>query len=632
MAGFDNDVVYGINADFSNALGGTGADPSGELLTDGQMWIGSTALNPGNTNINVGTLTSPGGSVTIGYSSPNITLEAGGAVPTTFTADSGTATPVANNINLLGGSNGIDTVAAGDTVTFNFDVTEQPTIATSYATPSGTAIPALNVLTFANGTGVSITAAGSTVTVNASATTPLSFPTDSGTATPAANALTIAGSGSITTTGAGATVTVQLTGLTNHALLVGAGTTTITKVGPTATSGQVLQSAGAAADPAFSTATYPSTATGTGTILRADGTNWSPTTSTYPNTNAINTLLYASAANVMSALATANDGVLVTSNTGVPSILAGPGTTGNILQSNAASAPSFSTATYPSTTTINQVLYSSANNVVGGITAANNGTMISSATGVPSWLANGTTGQLLTATTGSPPSWANAPSGGFTTINIQSFTVNGTYTPTANMKYCLVEAVAGGGGGGGAVTTGAGQAAAGAGGGGGSYRYGFYTAADIGASKAVVIGAGGTAGANTGGNGGTGGSTGLTGLFSIDGGAGGTGSGAAAASCATQGGTGGNPTSAGIQAFGASGGSGACGAASNAGAFAIGGNGGSSYFGAGGRGGAAIAGRSAGVNGLTYGGGGGGAAVTASQTGFTGGVGAAGFLWVTEFI
>lgn len=117
------------------------------------------------------------------------------------------------------------------------------------------------------------------------------------------------------------------------------------------TSGQVLQSAGASALPAWTTATFPATATGTGTILRADGTNWVATTSTYPNTNAISTLLYASAANVMSALATANDGLLVTSHTGVPSILAGPGAAGKVLQSNSATPPSYSTATYPATAT-----------------------------------------------------------------------------------------------------------------------------------------------------------------------------------------------------------------------------------------------------------------------------------------
>ena len=82
-------------------------------------------------------------------------------------------------------------------------------------------------------------------------------------------------------------------------------------------------------------------------------------------------------------------------------------TSGQVLQSAGSSAdPVFSTATYPATTTINQILYSSSANVVAGITAANNGTLISGATGIPSFLANGTTGQILTATTGSPPSWS----------------------------------------------------------------------------------------------------------------------------------------------------------------------------------------------------------------------------------
>ncbi len=136
--------------------------------------------------------------------------------------------------------------------------------------------------------------------------------------------------------------------LTNHGVLIGQATSAIAAT-TAGSAGQVLQSGGASADPAYSTATFPGTATGTGTLLRADGTNWVATTSTYPNTNAVSTLLYASSANVMGALTTANNGTLVTSNSGVPSILAGPGTTGNILQSNAAAAPSFSTATYPST-------------------------------------------------------------------------------------------------------------------------------------------------------------------------------------------------------------------------------------------------------------------------------------------
>lgn len=69
----NNQGVFAENADFSGSI-----DPSvlNGLRTNGQLWIGSTALNVGNTHINVGQLTSPDNSVIIGYSSPNITLKA----------------------------------------------------------------------------------------------------------------------------------------------------------------------------------------------------------------------------------------------------------------------------------------------------------------------------------------------------------------------------------------------------------------------------------------------------------------------------------------------------------------------------------------------------------------------------
>lgn len=127
----------------------------------------------------------------------------------------------------------------------------------------------------------------------------------------------------------------------------------------TAASGTVLQGQGVATAPAFSTATYPATTTA-------------------------NQLLYSSATNTVGGLSTANNGLLVTSNSGVPSLLAGSGTTGQVLQSNAAAAPSFSTATYPATTTINQLLYSSAANTVGGLATANSGVLVTSGGGVPS--------------------------------------------------------------------------------------------------------------------------------------------------------------------------------------------------------------------------------------------------------
>lgn len=111
----------------------------------------------------------------------------------------------------------------------------------------------------------------------------------------------------------------------------------------------------------------------------------------------------------------------------------------------------------------------------------------------------------------------NATAGGAQVVS-QVFTGSGTYTPTAGMKYCIVEMVGGGGGGGGASTPGS------AGGGGGAgYAKKVISAAAIGASKAVTIGAGGAAGSTGGGDGGAGGTTSLAALMSASGGTGGIG-------------------------------------------------------------------------------------------------------------
>lgn len=101
-------TVFGINADFSGNV--TPSQVNG-LQTDGQIWIASTALNAGGTHINVGSLVSPDGSITIGYSSPNITLRAsGGVVVETFAMQTGTSpvAPLAGVVTFNGA-----TVAAG---------------------------------------------------------------------------------------------------------------------------------------------------------------------------------------------------------------------------------------------------------------------------------------------------------------------------------------------------------------------------------------------------------------------------------------------------------------------------------------------------------------------------------------
>jgi hypothetical protein len=72
MAGIKNDVVFAKNADFTAANNTSPAESNG-LATNGQLWIGTTNVNVGGSHVNVGSVTSPDGSLSIGYSSPNIT-------------------------------------------------------------------------------------------------------------------------------------------------------------------------------------------------------------------------------------------------------------------------------------------------------------------------------------------------------------------------------------------------------------------------------------------------------------------------------------------------------------------------------------------------------------------------------
>ena len=216
----------------------------------------------------------------------------------------------------------------------------------------------------------------------------------------------------------------------------------------------------------------------------------------------------------------------------------------------------------------------------------------------------------------------------FTSINTQVFTSSGTYTPTANMKYCEVQMVAGGAAAGGAAAT-TSQISVGSGGGGGEYAYGLFNAATIGASQTVTIGAGGTGvsastgnpGGNTslgslmttvGGSPGTVNTTGSPGLANAQGGAGGTG------------GTGGNYRIAGQGGFYAWGviqlGAGVV--------VALGGDGGDCQLGSGGTGGVLSTGRNASL----YGAGGGGPGNIQSGSALAGGNGTSGIVIITEYI
>lgn len=161
---------------------------------------------------------------------------------------------------------------------------------------------------------------------------------------------------------------------------------------PTAT-GRWLSSVSGAAS-VWSTATLPVTATGTGTILRADGTDWVATTSTFADTYGASQLLYSNGANTVVGLATANDGILITSATGVPSISStlpdglNLGTPTSLTLTNATGLP------------------------VTGLANGTDGEIITwDSSGVATTISTGTTGQVLTSNgAGSKPTWENSTS------------------------------------------------------------------------------------------------------------------------------------------------------------------------------------------------------------------------------
>jgi hypothetical protein len=210
----------------------------------------------------------------------------------------------------------------------------------------------------------------------------------------------------------------------------------------------------------------------------------------------------------------------------------------------------------------------------------------------------------------------------FRSMVIRTFNATGTYTPTANMSYCIIMAV-GGGGSGGSVQGVVGQGiAAGAGGSGGFVRL-VASAATIGASKAITIGAAGTtpaAGAN---NGNAGGNTTVGSLLTAGGGGGGLSGTASATLVICLGGAGGTATGGNVNIPGARG---QTGVASSLFTFTA--TGGSGPLSIGGK-----SGTNSGGSGFSgQGSGGGGAANLNSATAFAGGAARAGFVIIYEFI
>ena len=81
---------------------------------------------------------------------------------------------------------------------------------------------------------------------------------------------------------------------------------------------------------------------------------------------------------------TANAGGIVWSDANSMEIMAGVAAINRVLMSGNLATPSWSTATYPATTTVNQLLYSVSGNNITGLATSASGTLITNAGGVPS--------------------------------------------------------------------------------------------------------------------------------------------------------------------------------------------------------------------------------------------------------
>jgi hypothetical protein len=208
-------------------------------------------------------------------------------------------------------------------------------------------------------------------------------------------------------------------------------------------------------------------------------------------------------------------------------------------------------------------------------------------------------------------------------VTRQIFTGSGTYTRRPGLLYAKVTCLGGGGGGGGTAGTSA-NLYAGAGGGAGSEAYAWLSAATIGASQTVTIGAAGaasSAGNNPGGDGGD------SSFGSLCVGKGGTGGGGASSASLGAPGSGGVAGTGDITTTGAPGNTGFYSTVVTA--LIYSGNGGSSRFGGGAKG--VGIGSNNGNAGAGYGSGGGGALANNTTNTYTGGAGTAGLVIVEEY-
>lgn len=343
----DGSISISITGIISPTNGGTGVNNGSSTLTLGGNLttsgaFASTFTMTGATNVTFptsGTLATTAGTVSSITGTANQITASSPTGAVTLAIASNPVLPGTGGVTLPQGNTAAQAGAAG-TIRFNtqttvFEGTLDGATWTAFSTAAGT-------VTSVSGTANRITSTGGTTPViDISAS--------------------YVGQTSITTLGTIGTGTWQGTvvalafGGTNKNITASAGAIVYSdadsfELSAVGSSGQLFQSAGTSA-PGWTTATYPSVATTTGTILRADGANWAKSTATFADTYTASNLLYSNGANTVTGLATANSAVLVTNSTGVPA-WSGTMTNGQLIIGSTGATPTAATLTQGSGVTI----------------------------------------------------------------------------------------------------------------------------------------------------------------------------------------------------------------------------------------------------------------------------------------
>lgn len=113
---------------------------------------------------------------------------------------------------------------------------------------------------------------------------------------------------------------------------------------------------------------------------------------------------------------TASAGGIFYSTGSAGAILPGTATGAQMLQSGTSTAPQWSITTWPSTVTLNALLYAIGANSIASLATANSAMLATNSSGAPSYSASLTNGQIMIGSTGGTPAPATLTAGGGMTV------------------------------------------------------------------------------------------------------------------------------------------------------------------------------------------------------------------------